>query len=124
MNKLLLSCPIPRAVRVQRPVTCYRLLNKSFSTTTCRKFGTTSIQRTEGEKNPPLPAQTDFVQNDVNLCELSGPTKVLFSVKDFFLLICCSTISSAPPAAETGLVQKDLNLREFYWATKKFFQQN
>ena len=77
MNKLLLFCPILRAARVQRPVTCYRLLNKSFSTTTCRKFGTTSIQRTdsEGEKNPPPPAETELIQNDVNLCKLLGPTK-------------------------------------------------
>ena len=81
MNKLLLFCPISRAVRVQRPVTCYRfLLNKSFSTTTCRKFGTTSIRRTEQqgeeEKNSaPPPAETDLVQKDGLSCELPDNEK-------------------------------------------------
>lgn len=56
MNKLLLLRPISHAIRVQRPVTCYRHLNKSFSNTNCRKFGSTSIKRTE-EKNPPPPAE-------------------------------------------------------------------
>ena len=68
MNKLLLSCRISRAVRVQRPVTCYRLLNKSFSITTCRK---------SEEKNPSLPAETDVVQDDTIFREL------LWAIKTF-----------------------------------------
>ena len=56
MNKLLLRCPISRAVHIQRPVTCYRHLDRSFSTSSCQKFGSTSIKRTT-EKNPPPPAE-------------------------------------------------------------------
>jgi hypothetical protein len=74
MHKLLLFRPISRAVRVQRPVTCYRLLNKSFSATTCRKFGTTLTQRMEEEPSPPSPPaeEVDVVQNDINMRELLG----------------------------------------------------
>ena len=85
MNKLLLLCPISRAVRVQRPATCYRLLHKSFSTTTCRKFEipSSSMERpeeSEEEKNlPSLPVLVeteDLVQNDIDLRELFiGRTK-------------------------------------------------
>jgi hypothetical protein len=54
MNKLLLLRPISRAIRVPRPVTCYSHLNKSLSTTTCRKFGSTSTTRAQ-RNPPPLP---------------------------------------------------------------------
>jgi hypothetical protein len=77
MNKLLLFCPISRAVRVQRPVICDRLLlNKSFSTTTCRKFGTTSIRRTEEEEEN---------KNPLNLRELLGNAK-----QNFYIDVVCS----------------------------------
>ena len=72
MHKLPLFCSISRAFRVQRPVTCYRVLNKSFSITTCRKFGTTSIHRTEEEIPPPPAEPEDSIQDDIDLCELLG----------------------------------------------------
>ena len=74
MNRLQLLFPcshISRAIRVQkRPVTCYRLLNKSFSTTTCRKFAITSILRRTEESPPPPPAETDLDQDDPSIREL------------------------------------------------------
>lgn len=91
MNKLLLSCSISRAVRVKRPVTCYRFLNKSFSTTRCRKSETAATQRTEEEEPendpPPPPAETE--DNDINLRELLGNES--FSSK---LLLMLSVLSS------------------------------
>ena len=57
MNKLLLLRPISRALCVQKPIICYRHFNnKSFSTTTCRKFGSTLINKTEEKDNTPHPA--------------------------------------------------------------------
>lgn len=86
MNKLLLLRPISRAVCVQRPVTCYRHLNKSFSTTVCRKFGSTLIKRTEGGNVPP-PADTavplTLQQENTEETEETGPLPDTGLAKDY-----------------------------------------
>ena len=126
MNRLRLFCPISRAVRVQRPVTCYRfLLNKSFSTTTCRKFGTTSIRKKEVEEEenpPPPPAETDLDQNDISLRELLDKTKS-FTNSFLLTLSLATTFSDSIHETETesipfptsdmdmDVVRNDPNLR-------------
>lgn len=94
MNRLLLFCPISRAVRFhQKPITCYRLLKKSFSTTTCRKYKSASILRSDSEvgRNPRPPAETgtetgtdDLFENDVDPRELSYWGSFLFLLLNFY----------------------------------------